>query len=197
MRLLFKEIKPVTEPDTNVSAYHFSMQNTLTNEEMDGINIKAGYTENIKKYRGNIGFTVFEPYRGNYYSARSCILLLTVLKILEMNLVYLTCNLDNYASRKNIERIGAVYQETVTIPDGYPYLTYYPKDAMVRVTVNDGKIVKLAILEHRFNRKYDGSAVVQQILQKQSLEVDGVSGATYSSKSIIKATERALKTGLE
>jgi uncharacterized protein with FMN-binding domain len=70
-------------------------------------------------------------------------------------------------------------------------------NAMVRVTVNAGKIAKLAILGHRFNPKYDGSAVVQQILQKQSLEVDGVSGATYSSKSIIKVTERALKTGLE
>ncbi|MBN1603190.1 MAG: hypothetical protein JW915_16395 [Chitinispirillaceae bacterium] len=133
LRLYFKEIKPATEPDTSVSAYHFSMQNIMTNEEMGGINIKTGYTENIEKYRGNIGFTVFEPYRGNHYSARSCILLLPVLKILEMNLVYLTCNLDNYASMKNIERIGAVYQETVTIPDDYPHLTYYPKDARIKI----------------------------------------------------------------
>jgi uncharacterized protein with FMN-binding domain len=70
-------------------------------------------------------------------------------------------------------------------------------NAMVRATVKDGKLVNLDLLEHRFNHNYDGSAVIQQILQKQSLDVDGVSGATYSYKSIIKATERALKIGLE
>lgn len=85
------------------------------------------------------------------------------------------------------------------VKDG-TYTGYYDMllvNAMVKATVKDGKLTNLALLEHRFNRNYDGSAVIQQILQKQSLEVDGVSGATYSYKSIIKATERALKTGLE
>jgi len=49
LHLHFKEIKPVSEPDTNIFAFHFSMQNTMTREEMGGINIKAGYTENIEK----------------------------------------------------------------------------------------------------------------------------------------------------
>jgi uncharacterized protein with FMN-binding domain len=85
------------------------------------------------------------------------------------------------------------------VKDG-TYAGYYDMllvNAMVKATVKDGKLTELVLLEHRFNRNYDGSAVVQQILQKQSLEVDGVTGATYSSKSIIKATERALKIGLE
>ncbi|NLP02857.1 MAG: FMN-binding protein [Fibrobacter sp.] len=67
----------------------------------------------------------------------------------------------------------------------------------LRATVKDGKLVKLDLLEHRYNRNFNGEPVIKQILEKQSLEVDGVSGATYSSKSIIKATERALKVGIE
>lgn len=85
-----------------------------------------------------------------------------------------------------------------SVKDG-TYIGYYDMllvNAMVRVNVLDGKITKIDILEHRFNREYNGSAVVEQILKNQSLKVDGVSGATYSSKSIIKATERALKTGI-
>lgn len=85
------------------------------------------------------------------------------------------------------------------VKDG-TYAGYYDMllvNAMVKATVKDGKLTNLVLLEHRFNRNYDGSAVVQQILQKQSLEVDGVTGATYSSKSIIKATERALMIGFE
>jgi uncharacterized protein with FMN-binding domain len=80
------------------------------------------------------------------------------------------------------------------------YVGYYDillVNAIVRATVSDGKLTELTLLEHRYNRKYNGSPVIQQILQKQSLDVDGVAGATYSSKSIIKATERALKIGLE
>lgn len=59
------------------------------------------------------------------------------------------------------------------------YAGYYDMllvNAMVRATVKDGKLVNLDLLEHRFNHNYDGSAVIQQILQKQSLDVDGVSG---------------------
>jgi uncharacterized protein with FMN-binding domain len=103
------------------------------------------------------------------------------------------------ASQEVFEKTSFEKVDISLVRDG-TYIGYYDMllvNAMVRVTVNAGKIAKLAILGHRFNPKYDGSAVVQQILQKQSLEVDGVSGATYSSKSIIKVTERALKTGLE
>jgi uncharacterized protein with FMN-binding domain len=84
------------------------------------------------------------------------------------------------------------------VKDG-TYVGYYDMllvNALVRATVKDGILIKLDLLEHRFNRTYDGSAVVQQILKKQSLEVDGITGATYSWKSIRKATERALKIGL-
>ncbi|HEX3019187.1 MAG TPA: FMN-binding protein [Chitinispirillaceae bacterium] len=80
------------------------------------------------------------------------------------------------------------------------YFGYYDMllvNAMVKATVNDGKLTGLELLEHRFSHSYNGSAVIEQILQKQSLQIDGVSGATYSWKSIVKATERALKTGLE
>lgn len=85
------------------------------------------------------------------------------------------------------------------VKDG-TYTGYYDMllvNAMVKATVKNGILAELKLLEHRFNRTYDGSSVLEQILQKQSLEVDGVSGATYSWKSIVKATERALKTGLE
>ena len=98
-----------------------------------------------------------------------------------------------------------VYQNTTfssvdvkQVKDG-TYTGYYDMllvNAYVKVTVSNGVITSLDLLEHRYNRIYNGSAVVNQILEKQSLVVNGVTGATYSSKSIIKATERALKCGL-
>lgn len=69
--------------------------------------------------------------------------------------------------------------------------------AMVRVTVAGGKIVTIDLLEHQYNKKYSGESVVKQVLDKQSLSVDGVTGATYSAQTVLKAIERALLIGLE
>ena len=69
--------------------------------------------------------------------------------------------------------------------------------AMVRVTVAGGKIEAIDLLEHHYNKKYSGEPVVKQVLDKQSLSVDGVSGATYSAHTVLKAIERALLLGLK
>jgi uncharacterized protein with FMN-binding domain len=69
--------------------------------------------------------------------------------------------------------------------------------AMVRVTVAGGRIETIELLEHQYFKKYSGEPVVKQVLDKQSLSVDGVTGATYSARTVLKAIERALLIGLE
>lgn len=69
----------------------------------------------------------------------------------------------------------------------------------VSVTVKDHKITEIKVLSNSddaafFNRASTG--VIKNILAKQSLKVDVVSGATYSSNGIIKAVKNAL-TGEE
>ena len=114
----------------------------------------------------------------------------------------LTINCSSYFTLKTAMEI---YKKTTIdkvnisrVNDG-TYVGYYDMllvNALVRATVKDGILVKLVLLEHKYDGKHDGSAVVQQILKKQSLEVDGITGSTQSCRSILKATERALKTGL-
>ena len=129
LKLIYIGKDNVSEPDNHLFAYRFIMSNIESQEEMGGINIKAGYTENIINYRGNIGFAVNNNFRGPRYSSRSCILLIPIIKYLGLNPIWITCNIDNYASRKNIEFIKAKYLETVTIPDDSLYATYYPEKA--------------------------------------------------------------------
>ena len=127
LTLVFIEKVLVSPPDTDIFAYRFTMNHTASGQAMGGINIKAGYTENIRMYRGNIGFTVSEVHRGHHYSARSCQLLIPVLQWLGLDPIYLTCNVDNFASKKNIERLGAGFIEEVIIPKTSPYFSYYPE----------------------------------------------------------------------
>lgn len=64
--------------------------------------------------------------------------------------------------------------------------------AKVRVTVEDGKILSIDILEHRNERGAAAEAVAGEIVREQKTAVDTVSGATNSSKVIEKAVEEAL-----
>ena len=68
--------------------------------------------------------------------------------------------------------------------------------ARVKVKVTGHQIAELVILKHKYGLGRKAERIVKSILAKQSLEVDTVSGATYSSKVILKATELALRQGL-
>ncbi len=69
--------------------------------------------------------------------------------------------------------------------------------AKVEVTVEDGEIVSINILEHRHERGKAAEKVIEKIIEEQKIDVDAVSGATNSSTVIKKAVENALKGGLK
>ncbi len=65
--------------------------------------------------------------------------------------------------------------------------------AKVGVTVEEGKIVSINILEHRHERGKSAEIVIEKIMEEQRIDVDAISGATNSSTVIKKAVENALK----
>lgn len=68
--------------------------------------------------------------------------------------------------------------------------------ATVKVTVEGGKITDIKLMKHKNDRGKAGEAVVDEILKQQSPDVDAVSGATNSSRIIMKAVENALEKGV-
>lgn len=64
--------------------------------------------------------------------------------------------------------------------------------AEVRVTVRNGSITAIELLRHEHGQGYGAEAVPAKVIAAQSLVVDTVSGATYSSKVILKAIANAL-----
>ncbi|MCX7776395.1 MAG: FMN-binding protein [Rectinemataceae bacterium] len=67
--------------------------------------------------------------------------------------------------------------------------------AQVAVTVHGGRIETIVIERHEHGRGGKAEAIVDRVIARQSLEVDVVSGATGSSKVILKAIEQALAEG--
>ena len=72
-------------------------------------------------YNGNIGYEVDEEYRGHHYSLLACQLVLKAARRHKMDKIYLTCNYDNVASYKTIEKLGANLIEEVLPPKDYIY----------------------------------------------------------------------------
>ena len=71
-----------------------------------------------------------------------------------------------------------------------------PVTASVRVTVSAGRISDIVMLSHSHGPNHGADAILPRVIEAQSLEVDAVSGATYSSKVVRKAIENALRKGL-
>jgi uncharacterized protein with FMN-binding domain len=63
----------------------------------------------------------------------------------------------------------------------------------LEVTVKDHKITSITMLDQRAGPGYEALETIDQIIGAQSVEVDGVSGATASSKSIMIAVQNALQ----
>lgn len=67
--------------------------------------------------------------------------------------------------------------------------------AKVSVTVKDHKIVDIILLKHKNEKGKPAEVIPGKVLKAQSLQVDTISGATNSSKVILKSIENALKSG--
>ncbi|MFA7118174.1 MAG: FMN-binding protein [Sphaerochaetaceae bacterium] len=64
--------------------------------------------------------------------------------------------------------------------------------AKVKVSVKEGKLTSLELLEHRNEHGAPAERIIPSILKEQSLEADAISGATNSSKVIKAAIVNAL-----
>ena len=72
------------------------------------------------------------------------------------------------------------------------------RNTTVAVTVKGHRIVQIDYLEHGWTTVGRKAQYIRNdIIERQSLQVDVVSGATITSKSILKAVETALMKGME
>lgn len=70
----------------------------------------------------------------------------------------------------------------------------FPVSAEVRVTVKGQRITGIELLEHNSGKGAPAEVIPGRAVEAKSLDVDAVSGATYSSKVILKTKENALES---
>ncbi|MBN2519846.1 MAG: FMN-binding protein [Bacteroidales bacterium] len=68
-----------------------------------------------------------------------------------------------------------------------------PVKVVTKVTVIGHKIKNIEIIKHRTGQGQAAEAIIDKIIEEQSVCIDVISGATISSKCILKSVETALK----
>lgn len=114
IRLLLEKTVDGDEKRNWVPAYHFFIS-SLNGAKMGKCDLRIGYNDNLY-YGGHIGYTVFPEYRGNHYAGKACLLLFELAVKHDMEYLYITCDPDNYASRKTCEYAGGTLLEIAELP---------------------------------------------------------------------------------
>lgn len=98
------------------------------------------------------------------------------------------------ANLKQLVNIPISEVDLSKIDDGVYKGSYksFPIAAEVEVTVKDHAIKQIDLIKHENGQGAKAEIIPDRVVGAQSLKVDTVSGATYSSKVILKAIENAL-----
>ncbi len=128
--------KPANDELGFMPAYHYHIKKHGMHDVIGQIDIRIGHNSNTF-YGGNIGYAVDEDFRGNGYASKAVNLLMEVAKLHDMKKVIITCNPDNFASRKTAERAGATLLEIVDLPeDNDMYLSGEKQKCRYEILVN-------------------------------------------------------------
>ena len=97
--------------------YDFEMRTPDHRGALAGsINLRIGHTRGLVQYGGHIGYGVRPEFRGRHFAARSVRLLLPLARALGFTTLWITCNPDNWPSRRTCELAGGTLVEIVELP---------------------------------------------------------------------------------
>lgn len=98
---------------------------------------------------------------------------------------------------KGVQNVPVAMPNLSDVADGV-YTGEYaagPVAVEAEVSVQNHAITEILLLRHDNGLGRPAEQIIQDILEQQSLDVDAVSGATVSSRCILKAVENALEKG--
>lgn len=96
---------------------------------------------------------------------------------------------------KNVQHIPVSMPNLSDMQNGN-YIGDYsitPVYVKVEVSVYNHQITDIVILQHDNGLGGAAESIINDVVKKQSLDIDAVSGATVSSKCILKAVENAIE----
>ena len=117
IKLVLRETKEAIPERKHVPVYCFDIA-LLDDTVVGTISLKIWHTPVIW-FAGNIGYEVYEPYRGHHYAAKACRLLYPLAIRHNLDYLIITCNVSNVASERSIQLAGGMFISEEDVPQDY------------------------------------------------------------------------------
>ena len=114
--LRIREVIPVSFFNRSPKSIVYSIYRHGDYECIGECDLRFGMDEELY-YAGNIGYRIYDGFRGHHYAYYACQLLLQIAKEeYRFRNVIITCSPDNIASDKTIQSLHAELLQTVNVP---------------------------------------------------------------------------------
>lgn len=113
VRLLFIQLTPGHPAHGFVPAYQFRII-ILDGLNIGHLNFRVGDTDHVRLCAGHIGYGIMEPFRGRGYAQQACRAVASFVRQFYESVI-ITCDPDNLASRRTIEKLGAEFMDEVAV----------------------------------------------------------------------------------
>jgi len=138
LKLVLAESQPADANAWHVPAYTFHLH-PHSGEYAGRIRLRVGWNDDIITYAGQIGYAVEPAFRGRRFAERACRLILPLANRHGLEQLWITCQPDNLASRRTLERLGAHYAGVLDVPPEYPLdAGHERKKACFRLSTTSG-----------------------------------------------------------
>ena len=123
IKLTLMKMLPKGHPDMGTMPIMFFNIRLLDGTKIGTCDLRVGHS--IKTIvLGNIGYEIYEEFRGNHYAVRASKILMDYAKKANMDYVDITCDTDNIPSMRTCELLEADLLGTVDVPpDNIAYQT--------------------------------------------------------------------------
>lgn len=121
VRLHFVELTPGNAARGFVPSYHFRIL-LADGTDAGHLNFRVGDSDHVRLYAGHIGYEVRETHRGHGYAYQACRAVEPFVRRIYSAAV-ITCDPDNIASRKTIEKLDARFIEEIPVAPHDPHFT--------------------------------------------------------------------------
>ena len=115
------------------SSYSFLIKKIDDKSEIGQCTLRLGHGQ-FNDYYGNIGYSIYERYRGHQYAQKTCDLLLKLAIKHKMEYVYICCLPENTASKCICENLGGCLQGEFDVPKWHQ-LSKYNKNRILRYVI--------------------------------------------------------------
>lgn len=108
---------PILKND--VETIYYDIVKRSTQQKIGKIDLRLGMNAYLY-YLGQVGYFIYEEYRGHYYSYKACKALFEIAKNQYLlDELWITCSPDNEASYKVLMKLNGQLIETVDVPEDH------------------------------------------------------------------------------